>query len=87
MYGPSGSDPNLQAIVVSFETLSGGEAVNKMRAEGGLNQLKMHVIDMVSAHQESFQSGDMSLKISSTDLREYIFHKKQQPQKQQWGFN
>jgi len=42
--GPSGTDEDLQCIVVSKETEKGGQFVNQARLKNGLNELYVHVI-------------------------------------------
>jgi len=42
-YGPTITDPTIEAIVVSSETVAGGIKINELRAEKGMNPLKILV--------------------------------------------
>jgi len=48
-FGPTAWDPDIQCLVVSKETLSGGRAVNIKRKEKGLGELEVFVIDVIAA--------------------------------------
>lgn len=69
-YGPTITEEDLSALVVSKETRSGGAAVNEKRAKRGWRQLEVFEVDVIhsgevpGADVESFES-----KISSTDIR------------------
>ncbi|KAG2177950.1 hypothetical protein INT43_003197 [Umbelopsis isabellina] len=78
-YGPTITDPTFDVIVVSTETLSGGEAVNVERAKKDYQPLFIRVIDVISPSKASVQGKDISaLKISSTWIRDYIASKQKQ---------
>ncbi|XP_077170269.1 bifunctional coenzyme A synthase isoform X2 [Paroedura picta] len=65
-FGPSITDPHLKCIVVSEETLKGGLAVNRKRAENGLAELAVHEISLARDVQHSKNEEE---KISSSSLR------------------
>lgn len=50
-FGPTAWDGDIQCLVVSRETQSGGVAVNHKRQEKGLGQLDIHVIDVIASGQ------------------------------------
>lgn len=63
--GPTGYIEDIDSLVVSRETITGGEFVNNLRKEKGMRQLKVHVINVIGGEEEDgFQN-----KLSSTQLR------------------
>ena len=68
-FGPSTRVENLQAIIVSPETVRGGDKVNQVRAEKGLSQLEVLVIEFVG-NNEAELGADEQQKLSSSALRE-----------------
>lgn len=76
VYGPTGWNPDIQALVVSKETLSGAVAIAKERARKSLPALQTLVIDVISPDSEKLDHEDAELlrqtKMSSTFIREWI---------------
>ncbi len=63
--GPTGYIEDIDSLVVSRETISGGSFINNLRKEKGFRQLKVHVINVIGGEEEDgFQN-----KLSSTQLR------------------
>lgn len=65
-FGPTKSDPNMDMIVVSEETLRGGEKVNELRQQNKLNKLEIFCIELV---ESSDKSGPKESKVSSSNTR------------------
>lgn len=65
-FGPTATDPHMDLIVVSTETSRGGAKVNELRAKNGLNQLKVHTIDLLD---DELTVEDKEDKISSSNQR------------------
>ncbi|KAG2192583.1 hypothetical protein INT47_006035 [Mucor saturninus] len=76
-FGPTVTDPTIDALVVSKETLKGGDLVNSERDMRGYPPLELRIIDVISSENSSVQGKDMDvLKISSSWIREYIAKKR-----------
>ncbi|CAG8539608.1 7573_t:CDS:2 [Paraglomus brasilianum] len=76
IYGPTATDPEIEALVVSKETLEGANLINKERALNALPPLEFAVIEVISSTSTTLKDEDLkNLKLSSTFLREYIFNK------------
>ncbi|KAJ6597035.1 hypothetical protein DFH09DRAFT_109657 [Mycena vulgaris] len=76
VYGPTGWDANIQALVVSKETVSGAAAIARHRAAHALPALQTFIIDVISATSTNLSDADVELlkqtKMSSTYIREWI---------------
>jgi len=70
-FGPTITDKDITALVVSGETRSGGKAVNDKRVEKGWNALEVFEIDVLDAGSEegATETKDFTSKISSTAIR------------------
>ena len=55
-YGPTITDPELDSLVVSEETLKGGEAVNRKRLELGMSTMDMHKVPLIAVTDEKLSS-------------------------------
>ncbi|KAF9479297.1 hypothetical protein BDN70DRAFT_878974 [Pholiota conissans] len=89
VYGPTGWDPDIQALVVSKETLSGGEAIAKHRAAHNLPPLRTFLIDVISATNSNLDHADVEWlklhKLSSTYIRQWIVdtHKQEEEEEEE----
>lgn len=63
--GPTGHEPNIQALIVSKETQAGGDTINEVRKEKGLRPLEVFVVDILGGKE----------KLSSTTLRQMEYEK------------
>jgi pantetheine-phosphate adenylyltransferase len=68
-YGPTITDPTMDALVCSQETLKGGHMVNDERRLRNYPPLVLRVIDVISPGDDQFSMTD---KISSTWIRHYL---------------
>jgi pantetheine-phosphate adenylyltransferase len=76
VYGPTGWDANIQALVVSTETLPGAASIASRRESLGLPPLETFVIDVISPTSSELDPKDIELlkkaKMSSTFIRKWI---------------
>ncbi|XP_058140271.1 bifunctional coenzyme A synthase [Dasypus novemcinctus] len=75
-YGPAGSDPSLEFLVVSEETYRGGLAVNRFRLENDLEELALYQIQLLKdpSHRENEED-----KVSSSSFRHQMLGKLLRP--------
>ena len=58
--GPTGTVPDIEALIVSRETLAGGKFVNNTRSERGLSQLDIVVVNVLGGREEDGWKEKMS---------------------------
>nr|CAG8451234.1 2163_t:CDS:2 [Entrophospora candida] len=75
IYGPTVITPEIQALVVSKETLSNGEIINEERKKIHLEPLDILVIEVISPSSSSLKDDELNLKLSSTHIRELLSKK------------
>ncbi|KZS93414.1 Nucleotidylyl transferase [Sistotremastrum niveocremeum HHB9708] len=79
VYGPTGWDPDIQALVVSKETIAGAIAIREHRKKKDLPPLEEFVIDVISSDNSNLEGEDAEFlkqsKMSSTAIREWILRK------------
>jgi len=71
--GPAVSEEDVNAIIVSIETMKGAEWINQERAKRNFKPLEIVKIDLVENHPEL--GVDKDNKISSTQLRKRAWEK------------
>lgn len=67
MFGPTKDDPTFQMIVVSSETVRGGDKINEVRRANGLKPLQVHSVDLLE--EDNKHDDDEEDKISSSNIR------------------
>jgi pantetheine-phosphate adenylyltransferase len=75
-YGPTAYDDDIDALVVSQETASGGAAVNAKRKEANLRPLDIYTVEVIGSTSRDFTNLSpeelKDLKLGSTAIRQYI---------------
>lgn len=70
--GPTGTVPEIECLVVSRETVAGGELVNKTRLAKNLSKLTIKVVNVLGGSEED----GWKEKLSSTELRKIVMDRK-----------
>lgn len=78
-FGPTVTDPNITALVISAETRAGGKAVNDKRKEKTWQALEIFEVDVLDANEGDGKQteNDFGPKISSTEIR-YRLHQRKE---------
>ncbi|AGO12856.1 AaceriAGL356Cp [[Ashbya] aceris (nom. inval.)] len=63
--GPTGSEPDIEALIVSEETVAGAQTINDTRESKGMSKLAVHVVNVLGGEE----ADKWKNKLSSTELR------------------
>jgi phosphopantetheine adenylyltransferase len=78
-FGPTITEEDISALIISAETRSGGKAVNDKRSEKGWKALEVFEVDVLDAEEEGKESKGVQVgfesKLSSTAIREKLARK------------
>ncbi|TKX18368.1 phosphopantetheine adenylyltransferase-like protein [Elsinoe australis] len=80
-FGPTITERDIDALIISAETRSGGKAVNDKRVEQGWHLLEVLEVDVLDAGESTdatsnaTQAQDFAGKISSTEIRRKLTNK------------
>lgn len=77
-FGPTVTDAEISALVISGETRSGGKAVNERRTAQAWSRLDIFEVDVLdpSARQDRKGNDDFQGKISSTEIRSRLHQRR-----------
>jgi phosphopantetheine adenylyltransferase len=81
-FGPTITDEQISALIISAETRSGGNAVNEKREARGWSALEVFEVDVLDGASEGDSSNngvktDFDNKLSSSAIREKLARKSQ----------
>lgn len=68
-FGPTITDKDISALVLSLETRSGGAAVNEKRKEQGWEPLEVFEVAVLDASEDASVDETFQSKLSSTEIR------------------
>ncbi|KTW26382.1 hypothetical protein T552_02864 [Pneumocystis carinii B80] len=77
IYGVTVVDERVGAIVVSEETIRGGEMINEERKARGMKELDIFCINIIVEEEVVIGGESISIKISSTNIREEIARRRE----------
>lgn len=76
--GPTGYVNDIDSLVLSFETIKGGDFVNKYRKDHSFHELDVEVINVIGHSEDLSELNNWEGKISSTDIRKEILSRNNQ---------